>query len=248
MDYRGGPPAGKPVVLVGKGITFDSGGISIKPAPEMDEMKFDMCGAASVFGALHAAALMRLPLHVVGIVPATENMPGGNATKPGDIVTTLSGRTVEILDTDCEGRVVLCDALAYAQRYEPAAVVDVATLTGEIVTALGDVATGLFANDDALATEVLAAGDRAWDRAWRMPLWDDYQDALKSNFADLPNIGSPADCAVTAACFLSRFATTYPWAHLDIAGTASRTGDAKGATGRPVGLLAHFLAARAKPR
>jgi leucyl aminopeptidase len=245
IEYHGGAGGAQPVVLVGKGITFDAGGISIKPAPEMDEMKFDMCGAASVFGALRAAALMKLPLNVVGIIPATENMPGGNATKPGDIVTTMSGQTVEILDTDSEGRLVLCDALTYANRYRPAAVVDIATLTGEIVTALGDVATGLFSNNDALAREVLAAGQSAWDRAWQMPLWDEYQDALKSNFADFPNIGSPADCAVTAACFLSRFTKDYPWVHLDIAGTAARSGADKGATGRPVALLAHFLAGRA---
>jgi leucyl aminopeptidase len=245
MEYRGGEPAAQPIVLVGKGITFDAGGISLKPASEMDEMKFDMCGAASVFGALRAAALMRLPLNVVGIVPATENMPGGNAIKPGDIVTTMSGLTVEILDTDSEGRLVLCDALTYAARYRPAAVVDVATLTGEIVSALGDVATGLFANSDALARELVQAGERAWDRVWPMPLWDEYQEALKSNFADLPNIGTRSDCCVIAACFLSRFTRGYPWVHLDIAGTASRSGADKGATGRPVALLAHFLAARA---
>ena len=244
MEYRGGTRDAQPIVLVGKGITFDTGGISIKPAPEMDEMKFDMCGAASVFGALRAASLMKLPLNVVGIVPATENMPGGDAIKPGDVVTTLSGQTVEILDTDSEGRLVLCDALTYAAKYRPAAVIDVATLTGEIVAALGDVATGLFSNDDALAREVLAAGDRAWDRAWQMPLWDEYQDVLKSNFADLPNIGARTDCAVIAACFLSRFTQGYPWVHLDIAGTASRSGADKGATGRPVALLAHFLMGR----
>jgi leucyl aminopeptidase len=214
----------------------------------MDEMKFDMCGAASVFGALRAAALLRLPLNVVGIVPATENMPGGNAVKPGDIVTTMSGQTVEILDTDSEGRLVLCDALTYAQRYRPAAIVDIATLTGEVVSALGDVAHGLFSNDDGLARELLAAGHAAWDRAWQLPLWDDYQDALASNFADLPNIGSGATGpgAITAACFLSRFTRGLQWAHLDVAGTASRSGKDKGATGRPVALLAHFLAARAK--
>ncbi|GAB3766963.1 leucyl aminopeptidase [Ramlibacter monticola] len=245
MEYRGGPPGARPLVLVGKGITFDAGGISIKPAPEMDEMKFDMCGAASVFGALCAAALMKLPLDVVGIIPAAENMPDGNATRPGDIVRTMSGRTVEILDTDSEGRLVLCDALTYAERYEPAAVIDIATLTGEIVSALGDVATGMFTNSEVLAREVLAAGESAWDRVWRMPLWDEYQDALQSNFADLPNIGSHADCAVTAACFLSRFTRRYPWVHLDIAGTASKGGADKGATGRPVALLAHFLAGRA---
>jgi leucyl aminopeptidase len=245
MEYHGGAAGSQPVVLVGKGITFDAGGISIKPALELDEMKFDMCGAASVFGALRAAALMKLPLNVVGIVPATENMPDGNAIKPGDVVTTMSGQTVEILDTDHEGRLVLCDALTHAQKYRPAAVVDIATLTGAIVSALGHVASGVFSNSDALAREVLAAGDSAWDRAWQMPLWDEYQDALKSNFADLPNIGSHPSDAITAACFLSRFAKGYPWAHLDIAGTASRSGADKGATGRPVALLAHFLAARA---
>jgi leucyl aminopeptidase len=246
MEYHGGARESQPVVLVGKGITFDAGGISIKPASEMDEMKFDMCGAASVFGALRAAALMKLPLHVIGIIPATENMPDGSAIKPGDVVTTMSGQTVEILDTDAEGRLVLCDALTYAQRYQPAAVIDVATLTGEIVSALGDVATGLFANDDALAREVLAAGESAWDRAWQMPLWDEYQETLKSSIADLPNIGSRADCVVTSACFLSRFTKAYPWVHLDVAGTASRSGADKGATGRPVALLAHFLARRAE--
>jgi leucyl aminopeptidase len=218
----------------------------MKPASEMDEMKFDMCGAASVFGALHAAALMKLPLNVVGIIPATENMPDGNATRPGDIVSTMSGQSVEILDTDSEGRVVLCDALTYAEKYKPAAVIDIATLTGAIVIALGDIATGMFSNSDALAREVLEAGESAWDRVWQMPLWNEYQDALKSNFADLPNIGSRADCAVTAACFLSRFTQRYPWVHLDIAGTASRSGADKGATGRPVALLAHFLAVRAE--
>jgi leucyl aminopeptidase len=245
MEYRAGAREAPPIALVGKGITFDAGGISIKPALELDEMKFDMCGAASVFGAVHAAALMKLPLNLVGIVPATENMPGGDAIKPGDVVTTMSGQTVEILDTDAEGRLVLSDALAYAKRYQPAAIVDVATLTGAIVTALGSVATGLFASDDALAREVLEAGDGAWDRAWRMPLWPEYQEALKSNFADMPNIVEHAPDAVIAACFLSRFTQGVPWAHLDVAGTASRGGEAKGATGRPVALLAHFLAARA---
>jgi leucyl aminopeptidase len=245
MEYRGGARSAQPVVLVGKGLTFDAGGISIKPALEMDEMKFDMCGAASVFGAMQAAALMKLPLNVVGIIPATENMPGGDAIKPGDVVTTMSGRTVEILDTDAEGRLVLCDALTYAAKYKPAVVVDVATLTGAIVTALGQVATGVFSNSDALAREVIDAGERAWDRAWQMPLWDEYQDALKSNFADMPNIGPPGADAVVAACFLSRFTQGLPWIHLDIAGTASRTGVDKGATGRPVALLAHFLAHRA---
>ena len=207
-------------------------------------MKFDMCGAASVLGTMKAVALMKLPLNVVGIVPATENMPGGNAVKPGDIVTTMSGKTVEILNTDAEGRLILCDALTYAERYKPAAVVDIATLTGAMVIALGHVATGLFANNDALARELLQAGDAAWDRAWHLPLWDDYQEGLKSNFADFPNIGSRAGGAITAACFLARFAKAYPWAHLDIAGTAWKSGADKGATGRPVALLANFLTRR----
>jgi leucyl aminopeptidase len=245
MQYHGGVRDARPVVLVGKGLTFDAGGICIKPALEMDEMKFDMCGAASVFGAMHAAARMGLALNVVGIIPATENMPGGNAVKPGDIVTTMSGQTVEILDTDAEGRVVLCDALTYAAKYKPAVVIDIGTLTGAIVLALGDIASGVFSNRDALARELLEAGESAWDRAWHMPLWEEYQEALDSNFADLPNIGAHAGDAITAACFLSRFTGRLPWAHLDIAGTASRSGEEKGATGRPVALLAHFLAGRA---
>jgi leucyl aminopeptidase len=245
MEHRGGKRDAPPVVLVGKGITFDTGGISIKPAPEMDEMKFDMCGAASVLGTMKAIAMMRLPMNVVGVVPATENMPGGNAIKPGDIVTTMSGQTVEILNTDAEGRLILCDALTYAEKYKPAAVVDIATLTGAMVIALGHVATGLFSNSDPLARELIGAGEAAWDRAWHMPLWDDYQEALKSNFADIPNIGSRAGGSITAACFLSRFTKSYPWAHLDIAGTAWKSGADKGATGRPVALLSHFLVSRA---
>jgi len=245
MEWNGGKKGERPVALVGKGITFDTGGISIKPAAEMDEMKFDMCGAASVLGTLKAAALMDLPMNVVGVVPTTENMPGGNAIKPGDIVTTMSGQTVEILNTDAEGRLILCDALTYVEKYRPSAVIDIATLTGAMVIALGNVATGLFANSDPLAREVLQAGDDAWDRAWHMPLWDDYQEQLKSNFADFPNIGSRAGGSITAACFLSRFTKAYPWAHLDIAGTAWKSGAEKGATGRPVALLSHFLARRA---
>jgi leucyl aminopeptidase len=245
MEYHGGKRDAAPVALVGKGITFDTGGISLKPGAEMDEMKFDMCGAASVLGAMKAIALMRLPMNVVAVIPATENMPGGNAIKPGDVVTTMSGQTVEILNTDAEGRLILCDALTYVEKYKPAAVVDVATLTGAMVIALGHVATGLFSNSDPLARELISAGEAAWDRAWHMPLWDDYQDALKSNFADIPNIGSRAGGSITAACFLSRFTKSYPWAHLDIAGTAWKSGAEKGATGRPVALLAHFLAKRA---
>ena len=249
MEYRGGAREALPIVLVGKGITFDTGGVNIKSPSGMQQMKFDMCGAASVFGVLHAAALMKLPLNVVAIVPAAENMPDGNAMKPGDVVATMSGQTVEILDTDSEGRLVLCDALAYADKYRPAVLVDVATLTGGIVSALGEIATGLFSNSDALVREVLEAADSAWDRAWHMPLWDEYQDTFKSNIADFANVGPHGDCAITAACFLSRFTGRYPWVHLDIAGTATRSGDHggndEGATGRPVALLVHFLAGRA---
>ena len=245
LEFQGGPKKAGPVALVGKGITFDTGGISLKPAAEMDEMKFDMCGAASVLGALKAAGEMRLPVNVVGVIPTTENMPGGRATKPGDIVTSLSGQTVEILNTDAEGRLVLCDALTYVERFKPAAVIDIATLTGACVIALGHVATGLFANDEALAGEILAAGETAGDRAWHLPLWDDYQEQLKSNFADFANIGGRPAGAVTAACFLSRFTKKFKWAHLDIAGTAWRSGKEKGATGRPVPLLTQFLINRA---
>jgi leucyl aminopeptidase len=245
MEYHGGAKDEAPVALVGKGITFDTGGISIKPSAEMDEMKFDMCGAASVLGTMKAVALMKLPMNVVGVIPATENMPGGNAIKPGDVVTTMSGQTVEILNTDAEGRLILCDALTYVERYNPSAVIDIATLTGAMVIALGHVATGMFANNDGLAREVLQAGDASWDRAWHMPLWDDYQEMLKSNFADFPNIGTRAGGSITAACFLARFAKAYPWAHLDIAGTAWKSGAEKGATGRPVALLSQFLVRRA---
>jgi leucyl aminopeptidase len=245
LRYHGGAKKAKPVVLVGKGITFDTGGISLKPAAEMDEMKFDMCGAASVLGTFRALAELAPKLNVVGLVPTTENMPGGAATKPGDIVTSMSGQTVEILNTDAEGRLILCDALTYAERFQPAAVVDIATLTGACVIALGHVASGLFANRDSLAEELLAAGRSAWDRAWHMPLWDDYQENLKSPFADFANIGGRPAGSVTAACFLSRFAGKYPWAHLDIAGTAWTSGKNKGATGRPVPLLTTFLLNRA---
>ena len=245
MEYRRGARDAQPVVLVGKGITFDAGGLDIKSSAEMEQMKFDMCGAASVFGAMRAAALMKLALNVVAIVPAAENMPDGNAIKPGDVVTTMSGQTVEILDTDSEGRVVLSDALTFAEKYKPAVLVDVATLTGAIVSALGEIATGVFSRDDALVREVLAAGDRAWDRGWHMPMWHEYQETFKSSIADFANVGPQGDCAITAACFLSRFTKRYPWVHLDIAGTASKSGEDGGATGRPVALLAHFLAGRA---
>ena len=246
LEYWGGAKKEKPVVLVGKGITFDTGGISLKPAAEMDEMKYDMCGAASVLGTIAAIAQMRLAINVVGIIPTTENMPGGNATKPGDVVTSMSGQTIEILNTDAEGRLILCDALAYAQRYEPQVVIDIATLTGACVIALGHVASGLLSNDDELAEELLLASRQASDPAWRLPLWDDYQEQLKSNFADMANIGGRAAGTITAACFLSRFTGKYRWAHLDIAGTAWKSGKEKGATGRPVPLLTQFLITRTK--
>jgi leucyl aminopeptidase len=236
----------RPLVLVGKGITFDSGGISLKPAADMDEMKYDMCGAATVLGVMRAAARMALPLDLVALVPACENMPDGGAARPGDIVTSLSGQTIEILNTDAEGRLILCDALSYAERLKPAAVIDIATLTGACVVALGHVATGLFSEAEDLAQALLAAGEEARDPAWRLPLWEDYQELLKSRFADMTNTGGRYGGAITAACFLSRFARKYAWAHLDIAGTAWRSGPQKGATGRPVSLLAHFLLQRAK--
>jgi leucyl aminopeptidase len=248
LHYSGAAKTEKPVVLVGKGITFDTGGISIKPSAEMDEMKFDMCGAASVLGTLRAVAQLKLKMNVVGLVPACENMPGGAASKPGDIVTSMSGQTVEILNTDAEGRLILADALSYAERFQPQAVVDVATLTGACVIALGHVCSGLFANKESLAEELRTAGRESWDRVWQLPLWDDYQEQLKSNFADLANIGGRAAGSVTAACFLSRFARKYDWAHLDIAGTAWRSGKEKGATGRPVPLLTMFLMGRARRR
>ena len=245
LHHNGGKKKDKPLVLVGKGITFDSGGISLKPGAEMDEMKYDMCGAASVLGTLRTVALLDLPLNVIGIIPATENMPGGNATRPGDIVTSLSGQTIEILNTDAEGRLILCDALTYAERFNPECVVDIATLTGAVIVALGGVASGLLANNDELAAELLARGTEAGDRAWQLPLWDDYQEMLQSNFADIPNIGSKGAGTITAAAFLARFTKAYKWAHLDIAGTAWKSGKDKGATGRPVPLLCHFLLKRA---
>jgi leucyl aminopeptidase len=241
LTHKGGDRKQKPVVLVGKGITFDSGGISLKPAPDMDEMKYDMCGAASVLGTLRAIAELKLPLNVTGLIPTCENLPSGRANKPGDVVTSMSGQTIEVLNTDAEGRLILCDALTYAERLEPACVVDIATLTGACVIALGHVASGLLANDDGLARELLHAGDAAHDRCWQLPLWDDYQEQLKSNFADMGNIGGRPGGTITAACFLSRFAGKYDWAHLDIAGTAWKSGAAKGSTGRPVPLLTHFV-------
>ena len=245
LSYQGGKAKDAPVVLVGKGITFDTGGISLKPGPGMDEMKFDMCGAASVLGVMAAIKLAKLKLNVIGVIACAENMPSGTATRPGDVVTTMSGQTVEILNTDAEGRLVLCDALTYVERFKPAAVVDIATLTGACVVALGKVATGLFSQDDALAESLLAAGQRVDDRAWRMPVWDDYQELLDSPVADIANIGGPTAGSITAACYLARFAKAYPWAHLDIAGTAWLSGAQKGATGRPVPLLLEFLRTRA---
>jgi len=232
---------GAPIVLVGKGITFDAGGISIKPAANMDEMKYDMCGAASVLGTLRAVAELGIDQPVIGLIPACENLPSGLANKPGDVVTSMSGQTIEILNTDAEGRLVLCDALTYAERFKPAAVIDIATLTGACVVALGHVNTGLFSPDDELAEGLLKAGRAANDTAWRMPLDDAYQEQLRSNFADMANIGGPPAGSVTAACFLSRFTGKYRWAHLDIAGTAWRSGKDKGASGRPVPLLVQFL-------
>lgn len=245
LEYHGGKRGEAPQVLVGKGITFDSGGISLKPGPKMDEMKYDMCGAASVLGTFHAIVELKLPINVVGVVAASENLPSGRATKPGDVVTSMSGQTIEILNTDAEGRLVLCDALTYAARFKPAAVIDIATLTGACVVALGKHASGLFSNQDDFAAELLAAGQSIGDRAWQMPLWDDYQKQLDSNFADMANIGGPAGGAITAASFLARYAKTYRWAHLDIAGTAWDEGAAKGSTGRPVGLLTQYLVDRA---
>ncbi len=244
MEYKGGKASQKPVVLVGKGITFDTGGISIKPSAGMDEMKFDMCGAASVFGAMRSVAELGLPINVIGVVAAAENMPGGKATKPGDIVTAMSGKTVEILNTDAEGRLVLCDALTYIAKYKPDVVIDIATLTGAVIIALGHHTTGMMSNTDELADELYQAGADAGDRCWRLPIWEEYQNQLSSNFADIPNIGGRAAGSITAGCFLSRFAEDYKWAHLDIAGVAWKQGGAKGATGRPVPLLMEFLLKR----
>ena len=240
LRYSGAAKSRAPIALVGKGITFDTGGISLKPAGEMDEMKFDMSGAGSVLGTIRALAGMRAPVNVVGVIPTCENMPGGRAVKPGDVVTTLSGQTVEILNTDAEGRLILCDALTYAERFKPEVVIDIATLTGACVIALGHVATGLFANDQRLADEVRAAADDSWDRVWQMPLWEEYQEQLRSNFADFANIGGRPGGSITAASFLARFTRKLRWAHLDIAGTAWRSGREKGSTGRPVPLLVRF--------
>ena len=246
LEYLGGKEGEPPVALVGKGLTFDAGGISIKPAANMDEMKYDMCGGASVLGAVKAAAELKLPLNIVGIIPSSENLPDGDANKPGDIVTSMSGQTVEVLNTDAEGRLILSDALTYAERYKPAVVIDIATLTGACVIALGAHASGLLANNDQLAREILGAGKYTHDRAWQLPLWDEYQKQLDSNFADMANIGGREAGTITGACFLARYAKNFKWAHLDIAGTAWKTGKEKGATGRPVPLLVQFLINRAR--
>ena len=241
LEYFGGPKKQRPLVLVGKGITFDSGGISLKPGNDMDQMKFDMCGAASVLGAFRAVAELKAKVNLIGLVPTCENMPNGRATRPGDVVRSMSGQTIEVLNTDAEGRLILCDALTYAERYEPAAVVDIATLTGAMVIALGHIACGVFSNSDSLGRALLNAGEDAFDRGWQLPLWDDYQEALNSNFADFANIGGRAGGSITAACFLSKFAKKFDWAHLDIAGVAWKEGKEKGATGRPVPLLTTWV-------
>ncbi len=241
IEHLNGKKKQKPLCIVGKGITFDSGGISIKPAQAMDEMKYDMCGAASVLGALTSLAELDLPINVIGVIPTCENKPDGNATNPGDIVTTMSGQTVEILNTDAEGRLILCDALTYCEKYNPDNVIDIATLTGACIVALGHHATGVMGNHNPLIHDILNAGKSSGDRAWGLPLWDEYQEQLTSNFADIPNIAGRDAGTITAACFLSRFTKKYHWAHMDIAGTAWKTGAEKGATGRPVPLLTQLF-------
>jgi len=241
LEYRAGKKSQKPVVIIGKGVTFDTGGISIKPSQAMDEMKYDMCGAASVMGTMAAVTELKLPINVVGIIPATENMPSGDATNPGDIFTSMSGQTVEVLNTDAEGRLILCDAITYSKKYNPEVVIDIATLTGACVIALGKHATGLLSNHNPLARELINAGEESGDRVWQLPLWDEYQQQLNSPFADIANIGGREAGTITAACFLSRFAGKLQWAHLDIAGTAWLSGSKKGATGRPVSLLMQYI-------
>lgn len=245
LNYQGGDKNAKPIVLIGKGLTFDAGGISLKQAAGMEEMKYDMCGGASVLGTLLAVAQMQLPLNIVGLIPSSENLPDGDANKPGDIVTSMSGKTIEIINTDAEGRLLLCDALTYAERYNPEVVIDIATLTGAVGVALGRVAMGVLGNDDALCNDLIAAGEIANDNAWRLPIWEEYQELLKSNFADMSNSGGKDAGTITAACFLARFAEKFRWAHLDVAATAWRTGPTKGATGRPVPLLSQYLINRA---
>lgn len=241
LNYQGADVNTRPIVLVGKGLTFDAGGISLKPGQGMDEMKYDMCGGASVLGVLKAATQLNLKLNIVGLIPSSENLPDGNANKPGDILTSMSGKTIEVLNTDAEGRLILCDTLTYAKKFNPEVVIDLATLTGACIVALGRVPSGLFGNDDKLCEDLLGAGEIACDLVWRMPVWEEYQEQLKSNFADLANIGGPDGGSITAAVFLSKFAEDFRWAHIDIAGTAWRTGANKGATGRPVPLVAQYL-------
>ena len=248
MNYRGGNSKDKPVVLVGKGITFDSGGISIKPSAAMDEMKYDMCGSASVFGTMKALAELKLKINVIGVVPSCENMPDGDASKPGDIVTSMSGQTIEVLNTDAEGRLILCDALTYCEKFDPEVVVDIATLTGACVVALGKHASAVLGNHSPLIHDLLNAGKSSGDRAWEMPLWEEYQEQIKSPFADIANVGGRDAGAITAACFLSRFTKKFHWAHLDIAGTAWRSGERKSATGRPVPMLTQYLIDRASEK
>ncbi|THB73831.1 MAG: leucyl aminopeptidase [Gammaproteobacteria bacterium] len=241
LNYKGGTKNAKPYVFVGKGLTFDAGGISLKPPAQMDEMKYDMCGGASVFGLIHAVAALELPINVIGVIPSSENLPDGQANKPGDIVTSMAGKTIEILNTDAEGRLILCDALSYVEKFKPEIVVDIATLTGACIIALGNVAQAVIGNDQDLIDQLIESGTQACDPAWQLPLWDEYQEQLKSNFADMANIGGKEAGTVTAACFLSRFTEDYNWAHLDIAGTAWKSGKEKGATGRPVPLLVNYL-------
>lgn len=248
LQYRGADNGSAPIALIGKGLTFDAGGISLKPGLNMDEMKYDMCGGAAVLGAINAAALLDLPLNIVGLIPASENLPDGEANKPGDIVTSMAGKTIEILNTDAEGRLILCDAITYAKKFNPEVVIDMATLTGACIVALGRHPSAILSNDDPLCEELIAASGSACDSLWRLPLWEEYQDQLKSNFADIANIGGPDGGTITAACFLARFTEGLRWAHLDIAGTAWRTGANKGATGRPVPLLMQFLLNRAYAR
>ena len=245
IKYQGANDDSNPIVLVGKGLTFDSGGISIKPGEAMDEMKYDMGGAAGVLGTMHTVAALNLPINVIGVLAGCENMPDGKSYRPGDILTTMSGQTVEVLNTDAEGRLVLCDALTYVERFEPELVIDVATLTGACIIALGHHATGVMSTHNPLAHELLNASEQSSDRAWRLPLWDDYQEQLESPFADMTNLGGRPAGSITAGCFLSRFTKKYNWAHLDIAGTAWRSGKNKGATGRPVPMLSQFLMNRA---
>ena len=246
MEYNGGSKGDKPLVFVGKGITFDTGGISLKPGAKMDEMKFDMGGAASVFGLIKSIAEMGLAINVIGVVAAAENMPSGNASRPGDVVTSLSGQTIEILNTDAEGRLVLCDALTYIDKYDPEIVIDIATLTGAVIVALGHEASGVMSNNNTLANEIETASDMANDRVWRLPIWDEYHEQLKSNVADFTNLGGMPAGSITAGCFLAKFTKKYRWAHIDIAGTAWKSGAEKGATGRPVPLLSQIVLNRVK--